>query len=113
MIILVPRWEGGAGQESGPLDELAGAASAWRTPSVMPGVLEAQPARFPLCLRKDHPGGMRPNTCLICTLRSLDASGPALGTGAGRKGLTVQWGRRLQTLGEAPMQRNEVPEDGQ
>lgn len=84
----------------------------------MPGVLKACTACLPLCLRKDHPGGVPSNACLTYTLSGLHVSGSALGAGGGYgsapacKGLTVQWGRRLQALGVAQMWRNQVPERG-
>lgn len=84
----------------------------------MLGVLKARTACLPLCLRKDHPGGVPSNACLIYTLRGLHVSGSALGAGGGYgsapscKGLMVQWGRRLQALVVSQMWRNEVPERG-
>lgn len=84
----------------------------------MPGVLKACTACLPLCLRKDHPGGVPSNACLTYTLSGLHVSGSALGAGGGYgsapacKGLTVQCGRRLQALGVAQMWRNQVPERG-
>lgn len=54
--------------------ELAGAASAERTPSVMLGV-RRHTARFPLCLRESPPEGIQPRARVLHSLSLLSVPG--------------------------------------